>query len=349
LVLINFLVFAVFAELACILLVHLKRWPSSRPTYHLSYNLFWADNNPVFGTWHRPNGHFLHQIGCFSTEYTTNSYGARDVERTLHSSAPRTIVLGDSFMEGLGLPDKDRLSNILERDTGREHLNFGSGGDFSPLQYALVYKSLASKFDHNEVLVGVLPANDFFEMDPDWGKIYEKGRYRPYYAPDFSVVYQGTFDPNAGEGAWDHLEAFFRAYLASYHVGQYVNSLRYWRTRGRYTGYYDYSDADLARLKHALEDTKQSADAHNAKLAVFLIPRANDFNRLHETGTDRLGPVMEQWGKEVGIPIKDLMPDMEARSKGSYRPYFFACDGHWSPYGAATAADILERWLGEKQ
>jgi len=348
-VLINFLIFAVCAELFSIALVHMKRWPSSRPSYHLNYNMFWADINPVFGVWHRPNGHFLHQIGCFSTEYTTNSYGARDIERRLHSTQPRTVMLGDSFIEGFGLPDKDRLSNILERDTGREHLNFGTGGDFSPLQYALLYKSMAAAFDHNQVLVGILPANDFFEMDWDWGKTHEGGRYRPYYAPDFSVVYEGHFDPNAGESSWDHVEAFFRAYLASYHVGQYVNSLKYWHTRGPYSGYNDYSEADLARLKHALLDIKSTADAHGALLAVFLIPRATDFKRLHEAGTDRLGPVMESWGRDVGIPIKDLEPEMDARARGDYRSYFFSCDGHWAPHGSATAADILETWLGEKK
>ncbi len=86
LIAVNFLVFAIMAELVSVVLVHRKSWPSSRPTYRLNYNEFWADINPAFGVWHRPNGHFFHQGGCFSVEYTTNSYGARDKERSLHSS-----------------------------------------------------------------------------------------------------------------------------------------------------------------------------------------------------------------------------------------------------------------------
>ena len=97
LVLINFLIFAVLAELASLILVHSKKWPSSRPSYHVNYNAFWADINPSFGVWHRPNGHFVHKGACYTVEYDTNSYGARDIERTVHSSAPRTIVLGDSL------------------------------------------------------------------------------------------------------------------------------------------------------------------------------------------------------------------------------------------------------------
>ena len=96
-----------------------------------------ADINPAFGVWHSPNGHFIHKSGCYSVAYDTNSYGARDVERNLHSAAPRTIVLGDSMIEGIGQPDEKRLTNILEKETGEEYLNFGTGGNFGPLQYAL--------------------------------------------------------------------------------------------------------------------------------------------------------------------------------------------------------------------
>jgi hypothetical protein len=55
---------------------------------------------------------------------------------------------------------------------------------------------------------------------------------------------------------------------------------------------------------------------------------------------------MEQWGREVGIPIKDLLPEMDRRAGASYRSYFLPCDGHWSAHGNAVAARILEPWLG---
>jgi hypothetical protein len=348
LVLINCLVFAVLAELASILIVNFSKWPSSKPSYHVNYNSFWADINPAFGVWHRSSEHFIHKEGCFTVEYDTNSYGARDVERTLHSSAPRTIVLGDSFVEGLGIPADARLTNILEKQTGREHLNFGTGGNFGPLQYALLYKTMAASFDHNLVVVGVLPDNDFKDMSLDyWKSIGEGNRYRPYYADDFSVFYTGHFQGNAGEGFWDHVEAVLRAYLASYHVGQFLYSQFYWRNASPQSGYNDYNDVDLARLKHALEDIRSTADAHGAQVKVFLIPRANDFQRLHQAGTNRLGPVMETWGRESGIPVKDLLPEMNALAASDYRSYFLKCDGHWSARGDAVAAQILQPWLAE--
>ena len=343
--LVNFLLFAVLSELICLVYINTTNWPSSKPTYHVNYNNFWADINPDFGVWHRPNGYFYHQGGCFSVQYTTNSYGARDVERSLHSAQPRTIVLGDSFVEGLGVADQYRLTNILEKQTGREYLNFGTGGDFGPLQYALLYKTLAAKFDHNLVLVGVLPDNDFLDMSLEWGKTHHAGRYRPYYADDFSIVYTGKFDAKAGENLWDRVEAFLRAYLASYHVGQFLYSSLYWRTAPPYSGYNDYNDLDFARLEHALADIKATADAHHARMAVFLIPTLNDFLRYHQSGTNRVGPAVVKWGQTNGIPVKDLLPDMDTRANGNYRPFFLGCDGHWSPKGGQAAADVLEPWL----
>ncbi len=342
---INLLVLGIAVELASIVLVHLKKWPGDRPTYHVSRYRFWVVANPVFGMWHPANGHFLHQEGCFSFEYFTNSYGARDVERSLHADHPRTVVLGDSFVEGFGLPVDKRLSNVLEARTGREHLNFGTGGGFSPLQYALVYSSMASKFDHDRVLVEVLPDNDFHEMDAAWMEDHYPGRYFPYYRDDFSVGYMGKFNPNLLDEFGDRTDAFLRAYFATYHVVEYIQAARLYSIRPRlYSGYNDYSETDLARLQKALLDIKQTAGARGAEVYVFLIPRPHDFQRYRQ-GQDRLGPVLEAWGREAGIRVKDLLPGMDARGKGDYSAFFLPCDDHWSAQGTQAAADILQPWI----
>ena len=341
---INLVIFAVLAELASLIYINVTKWPGSKPSYHVEYNEFWVDNNPAFGTWHRPNGHFIHKSGCYSVEYDTNSYGARDVERSLHSSAPRTIVLGDSMIEGVGQPADKRLTNILERDTGHEYLNFGSGS-FGPLQYALLYKTMAVKFDHNFVLVGVVPDNDFHDMDYSFQKAHgQKEEYRPYYADDLSVFYSGHFNPNEGEGFWDHVEAILRAYLASYHIGQYIYSQSYWWRVSPYSGYHDYNNVDITRLERALDDIKATADAHGAKMGVILIPHAIDFQRAHATGINPLAPLLEKWGEAHDVAVKDLLPEMDAMSGENFLAYSL-CDGHWSERGNAAVAQILEPWI----
>lgn len=353
LVLINFVIFAILAELVSVAVVHWRKWPSSRPNYRANHTQFWVQNDEAIGNWHPANGHFLHQDGCFSVEYFTNSYGARDVERSLHSRRPRTIVMGDSMIEGSGLTADERLSNILEKRTGREHLNFGIGGT-GPLQYALLYKTMAAKFDHDVVMVGVLPDNDFHDMDVNFARANGRGNvYKPYYADDFSIFYTGHFQPNSLDDNFDYVEDYLRGYLASYHVVQYIYNRMYWgafRDHARpYSGYNDFTDVDLARLKTALQDIKSTADAHGARVAVILIPRTTDFMRLHEFHENRLGPLMEKWGQENGIAVKDLLPEMDSMSGTDYRTYFLLCDNHWSAHGSAVAADVLLPWLGYGQ
>jgi hypothetical protein len=204
---------------------------------------------------------------------------------------------------------------------------------------------MASKFDHDFVLVGVVPDNDFHDMDITYWREHGRPReYRPYYADDLSIFYTGHFDPNAGEGFWDHVEAVLRAYLASYHVGLFVDSRLYWWRLNPYSGYHDYNDVDMARLEKSLNDIKATADARGAKMGVVLIPHAIDFQRVHRTGTNPLGPLVEKWGAERGVAVKDLLPEMDAMAGGDFLAYSL-CDGHWSDRGGAVAAQILEPWL----
>ncbi len=87
------------------------------------------------------------------------------------------MVLGDSFLEGWGLPVADRLSNLLEEATGVPHLNFAAA-HFGPYQQLLVYEELASQFDHNAVLASVLPTNDFIDLDLEAARELEDYEYR---------------------------------------------------------------------------------------------------------------------------------------------------------------------------
>jgi hypothetical protein len=118
---------------------------------------FWVDVDERFSVWHIPNASHRHKKACFDVEYRANSYGARDIERVKVSDKKRVIALGDSFTEGNGVAREDRLTNLLEKETGLEHLNFASSGGFGTTIHYLVYKHLASQFSHESVLINILP------------------------------------------------------------------------------------------------------------------------------------------------------------------------------------------------
>ncbi len=206
-----------------------------------------------------------------------------------------------------------------------------------------MYKTMASKFDHDFVFVGIVPDNDFHDMDFAYRKAHgPSGEYRPFYADDFSVYYSGHFDPNAGEGFWDRVEAFLRAYLASYHVGLFIDSRLYWWRLSPYSGYHDYDSVDIARLEKALGRYQGHGGCAGCEDGRGLIPHAIDFQRVHTTGTNPLGPLVEKWGVEHGVAVKDLLPEMAAVSGGDFLAYSL-CDGHWSERGGVVLATILNR------
>ena len=166
----------------------------NKPTYSTANvdAYFWSDLHPKFGTWHHPGSTYRHRSACFDVEYSANSYGARDRERELVAAPPRIIVLGDSFIEGYGLERHQRLSDRLESATGIAHLNFGVGGDVGPTQYYLIYETLARRYSHQGVLVGLFPANDFQDSSYQHGLRHHSDRYRAYFKgepPDLELVH----------------------------------------------------------------------------------------------------------------------------------------------------------------
>src|SRR5262245_39625886 len=94
------------------------------PTYSLNNarSKFWIEANPDFGVWHSPEASYHHLRTCFEENYQANSYGMRDPERSLQSDKPRVVVLGDSLIEGYGISDGNRITDILEKSRRVEYL-----------------------------------------------------------------------------------------------------------------------------------------------------------------------------------------------------------------------------------
>lgn len=343
---------AMLFELFSILFVHASFWRGGVPTYDMSNakSSFWKDINPVFGVWHEPGSTYEHVKPCFDVEYNANSYGARDVQREINGKENRTIVLGDSFVEGYGLPLNERLTNILEEKTGNEYLNFGTSGNFGPLQYYLLYKELASKFSHNNILIGVYPDNDFDDNNYELRHNFEN-RYRPYYKKN-NGVYETVYYQNSLEELGKlhnslvyHLKGFFREYFASYYVYTWFKSRILFLADNKGTveipsRFQDYSADELEAMQYYLKKIKELS-AKKTDVTVFLIPNKYDLITYGRIKTSHLGDDMKKWGEENGIKIIDLLPIMWERTINNPSSIFHSCDGHWNKDGHKMAADII--------
>lgn len=349
---------AVLIEATCTVWTATLGGPWPKPT-HGRQAAFWVDSDPDFGAWHPANTHFVHDGGCFSAVLETNSYGARDRERERQPAGggrARTVVLGDSFVEGWGVDADQRWTNLLEAASGRPHLNFGSGGGFGPLQEAILYRKLAAGFAHDTVLVGILPDNDFSDMRPDG---VPPGSGRPIFDPQRppgpdTILWHGP-RARVNGGLLAQAESILRAHFASYAIGVYVAARLAQHTREAgpgglpWAGYDDWSEADLGRLEAALAMIAAEAGRHNAAVGVVLFPRLNDLVRFEASGEDRLGPALAAWAGSQGIKVLDLLPATEAQAgrAAGQDPHrlFHPCDGHWSAAGNAVAARLTQQWL----
>jgi hypothetical protein len=273
----------------------------------------------------------------------------RDRPRALRSTAPeRVVVLGDSFVEGVGVDVTNRFTEVLEARTGVEFLNFGTAGHFGSVQESLLYEHLACPYDHSRVFLFLLPDNDFSDNRAPESSTT---RYRPYLQEEgdaYRVVYPFPFDQvqdRHRELSWPR--RFRNRILNRWHTANALNDFQLktlWKSVRPSSSYDIYSAADLKQLLYTYEQIR--ARAHPRPLTVFAIPRDADF-AAHAAGRHQgriVGDLVAFAKQREGIRIVDLMPGFLAymRDHGvSHRAFFLDHDPHWSPLGHAVAADVV--------
>jgi hypothetical protein len=236
------------------------------PTYSFENTQgFWFDLNQDFGTWHLPNHYYRQKKTCFDTDYFSNSNGFRDFERNEKSKQKRVVVLGDSFMEGYGVDTTNRASNLLEKKTKTPHLNFGLAGNFSPTQYWILYQKMASSFDHDAVIVGFLPSNDFIDDDLEILQNQGSNRYKPFLKgdyPNYEIEYylNQIEDSKANPSRMSFTKKILANFTQSYHFYFFMKAKMQSNNAAKNTSiktvipdYFNFSDQQFNRLKYTLK------------------------------------------------------------------------------------------------
>lgn len=323
--------------------------------------LFWGDFSQQAGRWRVANASYS-ALSCAgdSVYQHTNSVGASDRERTLRlnsTNRQRVIVLGDSFLEGMLVNPQDRVSNRLETATQTEHLNFAVNGS-SPINYYLIYKSMAKQFEHTVVLIGLLPANDFQDYTPavaytlvDWPI------YRPYWAgqyPNYTLKYSlnhinqsisrdhqtpakllHTVDSVYAQlGSGDQIKANLLLNSGTYKVICALSD-RLSMGHGRMTSYEQFSEAAYRDMRYSLE--RLVDEAKGKKVVLLSIPIQNDIDAIRQGHKNRLDGRLQEFCNQHDILFVPLLPAF-LRSKDRMSDFYVACDGHWSKKGEAFVA-----------
>lgn len=316
-----------------------------------------ADIDPHFGIWRYPKRSVEHTGACFSVKYNSNEFGMRDKERVKETSdRHRIVVLGDSFVEGFGVEESVRLTDVAESNTGVEVLNFGISGDFSSTQQYLLYRELASQFEHSGVAIFFLPDNDFRDNNLE---NFSSSRYRPYLRKgahgEYTVFYPVSFrerEQESGMSLFRSLrrELYNRIYLlnAIRQFGDYFentqikDSLSDQVLQVQKSSYLEYTEEDITKILWGYE--KIISLAAPRPVDIFVIPREGDLlqARDNDTISNRLLADLRTLTKRyTNVAVHDLIPHYSASDSQDEDRFFLPCDGHWSAEGHRVAANAL--------
>ena len=311
---------------------------------------YWVDIDPIVGRWRYSNVSYHNTANCIDVDYQTNAVGARDQERSIRSNAEdRVVVLGDSFAEGWGVAVGDRMTNLLEAETGIEHLNFGTAG-WGTIQQWQYYKHYARRYDHSAVFLFAFPQNDFADNNPD---LQDHSFYRPYLRKTddaFKIFYTVEFDQRntserptykAIKNAIDN-----NIYLANVlrRGVKLLKGIGANQNAEPVSDYDKFSDEDIELFVYVLGQIAELADQR--RVYVITIPTAKDFDAAKKSGGDfELIRKLQTFAEQArNVTIVDLAPyflSNAAEFGRTYRDYTFTCDRHWGPLGNRVAADAL--------
>ncbi|MBZ0264025.1 hypothetical protein K8I28_05095 [bacterium] len=369
LVVVNGVLFLLLVEGSAFIWVKVfKEGPSPvRGAKGLSTTPLWVDVNPDWGVWHLPNTHNRQIRAEINAPYYYNEIGARDFDHPESSTKSRYLLLGDSFAEGYGVDTTNRFSNILAAKLETPILNFGTSGNFGTTQARLLYENLATSYDHEVVIMTILPENDFTDDDFSFGQEFFSNRYRPYLVPsddsysDFSIQY---YLADLKKSDWYpeniqqrdklvfYLGALFKThtyagslYAMHQRIGSLKGSQEYFMAGDTTHSWYNgFEDRNYAVMEENILQVWDNCHKNNRKLLLMMIPGKADVYAFRNSADNRLTDNLTELADSTqGLYVIDLLPYFTQRA--DYSELYFTYDGHWNEKGHKYTADVLEEYI----
>lgn len=321
--------------------------------------LKWRTENQDWGAWHKKNFSDRHVEKCFDVEYKTNSIGARDEEFEENYTDKRILILGDSMAEGYGMDYANSSTTILSHYTGIPTMNFGSGGNFGPVQYYLLYKNMAVKYNHSHLVIYFLPANDF--TDNDIVRMTDNGqathntsryRYRPYANLDYpyTIFYpKNSFKTDDygmfSQGLKGDIKRFIVNYLWSSNP---IKSLYLSKNnKSKITNGFGYYEDSVKNQKMAIFYIKKILDlAKNKQILIVSLPSNIDLG-LIKSDADKTyrNNIWYQELRQLEISYENFkfIDFADNLNLEDYNKYYLDCEGHYSKIGHSELAKYISK------
>ncbi|MEM8863484.1 MAG: hypothetical protein AAGD96_34685 [Chloroflexota bacterium] len=318
------------------------------PSYHWNNVLVPKETKVIsteIGNWYQSDLNlkisFNRFAGCNPYHLITNSYGSRDAERALSSSSTRVIVLGDTMMEGMGVDVSYRISNLLESRSGIEHLNFSLKNTGS-LHHLETYKALASEFDHDAIIVGLFPYDDFIDADMDKKTKFDasySGQFLIGDYPNYEIV---THVPEIQKNDdFVYVEALLHEYTYSWHFLLYLRNRSKSKSFDSPSAYYFHAEDEFLKFSYPLEQLALLAP--DKDIYLVSIPYLNDLKSYQNGTTAPFTQKMSDFADQYSnVMYFDLLQPISGHASDNPEELYFSCNKqHFSEQGYSLTADIL--------
>jgi hypothetical protein len=336
----------------------------------------------IFGTYHIPNSQGWHCSREFRVWIEINSKGLRDQEYS-YGKTPgvhRTLILGDSFADGLQVSLADTFQARLEQQLNEQHhgqkfevINGGVFGWGTGRQLHF-FREEGYKYQPDVVLLMFYVGNDVIENLEDFAALTElEKQARSGSRPEPGEGDETPLALNRIAGSSLAKSRLYQAVrniaLRSPKITQWLIS---WRIKPeRFTHYDIYlaqQPVDIERgwgiTKIFLKQLQEEVEKRNATMYVMVIPAsvqiydelwqvATDlyFQDLAATAMDRNKPDAHliKILDELNIPYHFLLPSFQAYASTTSDYLYYPHDGHWNVQGHALASQVIYDYLLEQR
>ena len=324
----------------------------------------WRTEEKKWGSWHKTNSEINHIKSCWNVTYKGNNVGARDYDFKLKSNEKRTIILGDSMGEGIGLNLDNRFDTIIENQINHNILNFSSGGDLGPLAYYILYENLAFEYDHENLAIFFLPQNDFTDHNYNiwekngWNILNLKKRYRPYSRKKGDNYYDFFYEEDAVKtksfGSADNsvifnTKLFLKKYFWSTNTLRTIIHLiksKNLKKNYNYSNNSFYSNILDAEYDSFFWLEKIINKATEKKVYLFILPSYYDLTYIKINNLKK--PI---WQKKLNDlkkhkNLKSII-DLSIYFNDEPKSYFHKCDLHYNKKSNKIIADIFGKIISK--
>ena len=239
---------------------------------------------------------------------------------------------------------------------GREILNFGTSGNFGTTQMALLYENLAAKFDHEFLIIGLFPHNDFDDNSIEVGHSKYPSRYRPYRiinkeSGSYELIY---FLKDLKNSYWypDNIKKSYLKFLSIFkrmtHTGTVLSTLKNKimdkpDIKFRFA---EYSNKEFDIIKYDLLNIFDKSEGKS--IFVFAIPSSFDFNYAlnGKLNFNKLGNELKKFCNKNNMEYIDIFSKLlESYNSKNFNNLYLSCDGHFSKEGSTESAEIIYKYI----